>query len=256
MNSRAKLDDTRAKVLQFNTNQEIELRKIMHEVESFAPEILWMKWFQIYDGISEVKRAWWIRPEVGIPSIYAETVLEHCMNVKNAADALIIGSPDLIENKQDFPTMWKVHDMPEGHGILPDITPHCKYTKEQQAILEKYALLYIEHTLWEKWKRETQLLREYIEQETPDSINMFYLDKIDAWIKWLDYEKLWFKKQVSAFHPYTIDKISKSEYFTKIYEILLEREFSNLPAHFLYFMLLEMSGNYDEWRYRIKSIKN
>ncbi|MDD2871035.1 MAG: HD domain-containing protein [Candidatus Gracilibacteria bacterium] len=246
----------RNRVLEFRTDQESELRILMHQIEDFAPEILGMKGYQIYDGVSEVKRAGWIRPQVGIPSIYAESVLEHCMNVKNGADALIIGTPNLVQVPQNFPIMGKVHDMPEGHGVLPDITPHCKYTNEQREILEKYAVLYIEYVLGQKGNIETQLLREYIEQKTPDSKTMFYLDKIDAGVKALDYEKLGFKKQVSIFHPYTIDKISESDYFTKIYSILLEREFKYLPSHFQYFMLLEMAGNYDEWRYRIKQLEN
>ena len=246
------MESNRQRVLQYKTEQESELRLVMHEVENFAPEILWMKGFQIYDWISEVKRAWWVLR--GIPNIYVESVLEHCMNVKNAADAVIIGTPELVEVHENFSIMWKVHDMPEWHGILPDITPHCKYTKEQQSTLEKYALLCIEHVIWEKWKKEIQLLREYIEQVTPDSKTMFYLDKIDAWVKAFDYEKLGYWKQVSEFHPYNLDKIKQSEYFTKVYEILLEREYKNLPAHFGYFMLLEMAWNYEEWRYRINSI--
>lgn len=243
----------RSRVLQLVSSPESELRLLMHEIENFAPEILWMKGFQIYDWISSVKRAWWIRKEVGIPDIFAESVLEHCMNVKNAAEAVIKWIPKLIIDHARFPIMWKVHDMPEWHGILPDITPHCNYTKEQMQILERYAVLYIEQVLWEKWKEIVSLLNEYIEQKTPDSKNLFYIDKIDAWIKALDYEKLWYKKQVWVFHPYTLDKISESKYFTKIYEIMLEREFPNIPTHFKYFMLLELAWDYDKWREKILS---
>jgi len=247
---------SRDRVLGFTTDQESELQLLMLEIETFAPEVLWMQGFQIYDWISEVKRAGWLRPEVWIPYIFAESVLEHSMNVKNAAEAVIKGTPEMIEVPENFPLMWKVHDMPEWHGILPDITPLCNYTKAQKDVLEKYAILYLEQVLWEKWKKETQLLREFVEQKTHDSKIMFYLDKIDTWVKWLDYEKLGYKKQISPFHQNALKYISESAYFTNIYNILLEREFKNMPAHFQYFMLLEMAGDYDKWRYAMSSIQN
>jgi len=124
------LNLNRAKVLEFHSSQENELRLVIDEVESFAPEVLWMQGYKIYDGISEVKRAWWIREQVWIPYHIAETVLEHCLNVKNAAQCVVLWTPQIIEVLEYFPIMWKVHDMPEWHGILPDITPHCPYTKE------------------------------------------------------------------------------------------------------------------------------
>jgi len=123
-------------------------------------------------------------------------------------------------------------------------------------VLEKYAILYIECVLKKAWELETKLLREYIEQKTNDSKKMFLLDKIDAGIRAIDYEKIWFKKQVADFHPYTKEKIAHDPYFTKIYEIMLEREFPHIPAHLQYFMLLEMAWDYNKWRERILNMNN
>jgi len=247
---------TTAEIIDFPIDSDIQLKELMSEIETFAPEILWKHWYNIYDGISEVKRAGWIRKQVGIPHIYAETVLEHSLNLKTAAEAVITWTPEIITDTSSFPTMWKVHDMPESFQVLPDITPHDTYTKHQKQILEKYAVLFIETVLWDQGQKEVSLLREYIDQETVDAKNMHILDKIDAWIKALDYEKLGFKKEVSLFHPYTQEKISHHKYFTKIYEIMLEREFSHLPAHFQYFMLLEFAWDYDRWRKEMNVLKN
>ena len=249
------VEAVRSRILEFKSDQEIELSLLISEIETFAPEILWMQGYEIYDWISEVKRAWWIREKVGIPLHLAESVLEHSMNVKNAADSVILWTPEIVIVPANFPIMWKVHDMPEWHRILPDITPHCPYNSAQKAVLEKYAVLYIEVVLKKAWELETKLLREYIEQKTPDSKIMHIIDKIDAWIKALDYEKIWFKKQVADFHPYTKEKIAHNPYFSRIYEIMLEREFKTIPSHLQYFMLLEMAWNYDKWRKRMTEVE-
>jgi len=247
-----KLSPLQSKILKFTANHESELRRLITEIEVFAPDILWMKWFEIFDDIVDVPRAWWIREEVWIPVHLAESVLQHSLNVKQAADSLILGTPEMVENHKRFPIMWLVHDMPEKKRILPDITPHDGFTQQQKDTLEKYAVLLIEQTLGSC--EQVDSLKEYIKQETKDAQLMHLLDKLDAGIKALDYERLWYSEEVAAFHPYTQEKISWNSYISDIYNIMLEREYMSISPHLQYFILLWMWGKYDDWRRKMNGI--
>ena len=233
-----------------------ELRKLMNEIETFAPEILGMKGFSMLDTLSEVKRAWWIREEVGIPLHLAESVLAHSENTRIAADCVIEWTPEKIEIHSTFPRMMKLHDLPEYHNILPDITPHDNYTNEQKQLLERYAVLEIERILWNSWIEDVALIQEYIDWKTPNAKNWFILDKLDAWVKAFAYENMWFAKWVAIFHPYTREKISHESYFLNIYDILLEREFLTIDPHLQYFTLLRNWGDYNNFKSKMTEIVN
>lgn len=248
--------ELRARVLDFPQSSDNELRRVMNEIENFAPEILGMKGFSMFDSLSEVKRAGWIREEVGIPLHLAESVMSHSDNTKTAAECLIEWSPEKVDKPTTLPRMMKLHDLPEYHRILPDITPHDDYTQEQKDLLERYAVLEMERILWEEWKEDIDLIREYIEWKTPNAKQGKKLDKLDAWVKALAYENMGYWERVVFFHPYTRDKISHDTHFLGIYDILLEREYRGIDPHLQYFTLLRNGWNYDDFRLRMKEVND
>lgn len=214
---------------------------------------LWNNWFQIFDELSKKPRAWWIRKEVWIPLILCESVLEHSLNVERACKALIIWDFQKIDNKISFSDMWKYHDILEYD--MPDITPHCWISNEEKLKMELNVLSNVKNILWNEWNKTIDLIQEYLNQKTNDSKLLTLLDKTDAWIKALEYEKLWFKNRVKHFHPYVLEKLNENEKLKTIYQILLEREFSSLNFHFQYFTLLELSWDYDKFRNKMINIK-
>ncbi|USN59098.1 MAG: hypothetical protein H6767_03285 [Candidatus Peribacteria bacterium] len=56
---------------------------------------------------------------------------------------------------------------------------------------------------------------------------------------------------VDDFHPRILEQLDASPDLKSIYQIMLEREFSHWPSHFQYFLLLELSGDYNEWQRKI-----
>ena len=213
---------------------------------------LWHKWFQIFDELQKKPRAWWIRKEVWVPLNLCESVLEHSLNVERACNSLIIWNSHTIYNKETFPDMWKYHDILEYD--MPDITPHCWISNEEKLKMELEVLSNVEIILWDEWKNTVDLIKEYLNQESDDSKLLTLLDKTDAWVKALEYEKLWFTKWVSQFHPYVLDKLSDDKKLKDIYSILLEREFSSLNYHFQYFTLLELWWDYEKFRNKMKNL--
>lgn len=207
---------------------------------------LWHQWFQIFDELQKKPRAWWVREEVWIPLILCESVTEHYLNVERACKSIIIWDFQIIEDKWRFPDMWKYHDTLE-YDML-DITPHCWISNEDKLKMELAVLSKVKIILWDEWSYIYSLIKEYVNQETHDSKLLTLLDKIDAWVKALEYEKLWFKNQVAQFHPYVLDKLNWNNELDNIYRILLEREFWNINYHFQYFTLLQLAWNYEKYR--------
>lgn len=148
--------------------------------------------------------------------------------------------------------MWKYHDILEYN--MPDITPHCWVSNEEKLKMEFKVLLNIENILGTEWNEILNWVKEYLNQKSNDSKLLTLLDKTDAWVKALEYEKLWFKKWVAHFHPYVLEKLNDNNKLKDIYQILLEREFNNLNSHFQYFTLLQLGWDYESFRYKMKQL--
>lgn len=204
------------------------------------------QWFQIFDKLQKKPRAWWIREDVWIPLIHCESVLEHSFNVERWAEATVTWGFLKIDNKITFPIKWKVHDILECDML--DVTPHCWISDIEKLEMELEVLYKLRILLWKEWKSTLDLVEEYVYQKTDDSKLLTLLDKMDAWVKALEYEKIWFKKWVAQFHPYVLDKLSENKKLKDIYNILLEREFTSLNYHFQYFTLLQLWWDYDVFR--------
>lgn len=247
-------------VLEIPNPSENELRLLMNEIRSFAPDIIesrvWLgyEWFGIWDSLSDKKRAGWVRKWVDIPYHLAESISTHSLNTQTSAISVIEWTPDRVEKVEDFPRMMKLHDLPEYHWILPDITPHDNYTKEQKIILELYAKLEIERVFWDTWSSDVKLISRYIDQDKPDAIEWRKLDISDSGVKALSYEQLWFKDNVAHFHPWVLKALKDDSYYTKLYEILLEREYPTIDHHHQFNTLLMLGWDYDEYRNRMNDI--
>lgn len=252
----------RNRVLKLPNPSENELRRLMNEIRSFAPDIIenrvWLgyEWFGIWDSLSDKKRAGWVREWVDIPHHLAESISTHSLNTQTAAMSVIQWTPDRVQNSETFPRMMKLHDLPEYHWILPDITPHDNYTKDQKLILELYAKLEIERIFWDIWSKDVALISRYIDQSDSDAIEWRKLDISDSWVKALSYEQIWFKDNIAHFHPWVQKALSDDSYYSKLYEILLEREYSNIDHHHQFNTLLQLAWDYDEYRYRMNWIIN
>lgn len=250
----------RDRVLRLPDPSENELRRLMNEIRAFAPEIiqnrvgLWYEWFWIWDSLSDKKRAGWVREWVDIPRHLAESISTHSIHTQTAAESLIAWTPKRVQDHANFPRMMKLHDLPEYHGILPDITPHDDYTKDQKIILELYAKLEIERILWNPWREDTLLISDYIDQETPDSKEWRKQDIADSWVQALKYEQLWFRDNVAHFHPWVSNALKNDSYYTRLYEILLEREYPNIDHHHQFNTLLQVAWDYNEYRDRMNDI--
>lgn len=207
-----------------------KIEELIEETESILPDVLWKKWFEIFDSLSDIPRAWWVRPQVWVPVHIAESVMEHSLNMKRACTCVVKWTPEKVENHERFPKLWKRHDILEYHKVLLDITPHCWYTDEQKALLERYVFLLLCKILKEDWVEVLSIIKEYMEQTSPNSKLCHLLDKLDAWIKAFEYEKLWYN--VAEFFPYALEKVKWDKYLTIVYEVLLEREFTELDYQF------------------------
>lgn len=215
-------------------------------------DYLWYAWFKIYNELEQKPRAWWMREDVWIPLILCESVFEHCSNVKRWCIVTVEWRPEIIKIPARFIDAWKYHDILEYD--MPDITPHCWISDEEKKEMEYKVLERLRVILWPEWEYIIWLLEEYIEGKTPDSKLLNLLDKIDAWVKAFEYEKLWFRKQVAKFHPYILERLNQNPYLDNIYRILLEREFYNVNYHFQYFLLLSLAWDYDEFRNRMSEL--
>ena len=101
-------------------------------------------------------------------------------------------------------------------------------------------MLEIETAFGDKWSEFLALWMEYEEQQTLESQIIMQLDKLDAAIQALEYEKMGY--DVTEFYPYTLSKI-QDPVLIKILKLLLENPYPHINAYTQYFFLLEHSGD-------------
>jgi 5'-deoxynucleotidase YfbR-like HD superfamily hydrolase len=80
---------------------------------------------------------------------------------------------------------------------------------------------------------------EFEARETIEAKTLFQLDKLDAAIQALEYEKIG-HSSVTDFYPDTLQKIF-DPILKKIFEILLCREFTHVSFYEQYFLLLQLN---------------
>lgn len=171
----------------------------------------------------------------GIPKEIAETVWQHSKKVAKAAE--IYGAHFSSLNHTRLKKIGKNHDMPERKE--EDYTP-WQISKEEKHTREKAVMLEIKKYGWQKWSEAFDLWMEYEHQQTPESILIMQLDKLDAAIQALEYEKMWYN--VSEFFDYTLWKLQDPT-LIKILNILLEKKYPHINAYDQYFFLLKNNWN-------------
>jgi len=82
---------------------------------------------------------------------------------------------------------------------------------------------------------------EFEARETLEAKTLFQLDKLDAAVQALEYEKKG-HSSVTDFYPDTLQKLSDPT-LKKIFEILLRKEFHHVSFYKQYFLLLELNGD-------------
>ena len=187
----------------------------------------------------------------GVPKEQCETIWSHGIRTCNACIAVIDGTPERVENKLTFPIKWLTHDWVEWDE--KDFTPHCGICHEEKKRLEKESLQRLRERLWWDFSRILDITEEYLDWSWRDDKELFYVDKTRAWGWWLNYEALWFT-WMDNFHPYTLERLASSKYHTRIYKILLEREFISIDFFTQYFTLLRLAGDYEKFRKQFTQI--
>ncbi len=91
---------------------------------------------------------------------------------------------------------------------------------------------------------------EYEEGETQEAKIVKQLDKLDAAIQAIEYEKLWYNTE--EFYPYAFSQLT-DPILINILTILLKKEYPNINTYKQYFLLLECRG--DEWAFK-KRVNN
>jgi 5'-deoxynucleotidase YfbR-like HD superfamily hydrolase len=102
------------------------------------------------------------------------------------------------------------------------------------------------------WEEILLLREEFEEGKTPEAKLLKQLDKLDAAIRALEYERQWYtNNRMDEFYP---DVMSKLEYpdLKKIFEILLKKKYNHINYIDQYYFLLKY--NWDE-KYFDEAIK-
>lgn len=181
---------------------------------------------------------WLQKPRAGrvdekrwIPEEIAETVRQHSKKVAKAAAIYGRHFPHLDQTR--LRKMGKGHDLPERKE--EDYTPG-QISKQEKHKREKAVMVEIESAFGNKWSEALALWMEYEEQQTVESQLIMQLDKLDAAIQAIEYEKMGYN--VTEFYPYTLWKLH-DPVLIKILKILLEKKYPHINIYTQYFFLLE-----------------
>lgn len=206
-------------------------------------------------------RTGWTHDYKRIPKKYWETIWAHMVKVSIAAykipDWLLkwhirrneVPPPELIKIYFDttarirMARKWFFHDFQEW-GDNPDITPWQK-TREEQDRIEYEAMLEFARLFWDDFPLE---MYESMREKNLENEMGFNLDKMDAAVMALNYERELPDCDVSEFFPYTFGKLTLPM-MREIFETLIHFKY-DYPNDFLvqYDSLLFHGGNVDAWR--------
>jgi len=204
---------------------------------------------EVKQALVDTYREWYKKR--WIPLDVCENDWEHCKRATQACISHLIWSPERISDRKWFPLMWFWHDWVEWD--IPDYTPSCNISSEDKKRLEWESLGRLRRKLWSKYSPVLDKAQEYLDWLTGDSEEMFYIDKSLAWIWGLEYERQWFE-WMEDFHPYALDKLSWDDFHTRVYQILLEREFQSIDFFTQYFLLLRLSWDRNSFRREMQCI--
>ena len=199
---------------------------------------------EIKHGLDKIRSWWknrWIAEEI------AETIWQHTRKVAKAAAIYGKNFPDIDLNK--LVKMAKYHDIAEYKE--KDYVP-WEISEEEKHKREKKIMLELKDELWNKWDEVFDLWMEFEKCETKEAQINKQLDKLDAAIQAMEYEKLWYKI-VTNFYDYALSKLT-DPVLIKILTILLKKEYPNIDTYKQYFLLLECNGDEDIFKEKIETL--
>jgi len=180
-------------------------------------------------------RSWWIDESRWIPKEIAETVRQHSKKVEKAA--VIYGKHFPHLDQEIMRKMAKYHDLAEYKE--EDYKP-WEISKEEKHQREKVVMLEIQSALWWQWDEIFDIWMEHEESISETALLITQLDKLDAAIQALEYEKMWYN--VTEFYDYTLKKLL-DPILIRILKILLDKPYPHIDSYKQYFFLLQHSGN-------------
>lgn len=204
---------------------------------------------QVRSWLVDTYRQWYL--DRWIPAEECENDWQHTKRATQACVSHLIWSPDRIQDRKGFPMMGFWHELVEWEPDMKDYTPHCNITSTKKHRLESEVLQRLRLWLPKRYSLLLDKTWEYLDQKKPDAKEFFYIDKSLAWVGGLEYERQWFEG-MDDFHPYALDRLSTDTYHTRMYEILLEKEFSAVNFFTQYNILLRLTWDYEAFRREMK----
>ena len=178
-------------------------------------------------------RTWW--KQRNIPHEIAETVLQHSKKVAKAAEIYGKHFPNITMEK--LIKMGKWHDVAEY--MEKDYVP-WEISEDEKHRREKTVIIELQEYFWAKCDL-LNIRMEFEEQKTQEAIIIKHLDKLDAAIQAMEYEKLW-HHNVTTFYTWTLWKLN-DPILIHILHILLKKAYSHINSYDQYFALLECNGD-------------
>lgn len=196
-------------------------------------------WREVVGWLDKVRTGWKNR---NVAKDIAETVWEHSKKVAKAAWIYGVHFSDIDLDK--LIKIWKIHDLAEYKE--KDYTPG-EISKDEKYKREKAVIISLKDKMWlEEWTALWDLWDEYEKQETKEAQIIKWLDKMDAAVQAIEYEKKWYKNMID-FYDDTLGKL-KDPTLIKILNILLKNKFViDVDIYEQYFFLLKV--NWDEEKY-------
>lgn len=200
-------------------------------------------------------RTWWkIR---GISEEIAETVLQHVNKIVKAAHFYGIQHPEL--DLQKMLDMARYHDtaeykekdyIPQQYGW--EISPEEKHGREKAVMME------LRDFFWEKGQKMFDIWMEFETgktsegKESPEAKIVKQLDKLDAAVQAMEYEKLWYTNVVE-FYPHAMENLTDPT-LKNILTILLKKEYPHINTYDQYFALLKCNGDEAIFKQKMENI--
>jgi putative hydrolases of HD superfamily len=171
-------------------------------------------------------RAGWLR--LGVPEALCETVRDHTLKLACAA-RIYPGTPTA---KQLRYRLSIVHDFCECDG--KDYTPYDNISPEDKHLAEWDSLCFTTKDMGDAGKRIRNDWKLYSEKQVQGAVLVSQLDKFDAAVQALEYEKRGY--DVSAFFPYTEQRLTDPLLRSIFNELMRRRTGEN--AYRQYFRML------------------
>jgi putative hydrolases of HD superfamily len=182
----------------------------------------------ILDLLRTKARQGWLNH--GVPRDRCETVRQHSVKVAAATRFYTTGRREY--NAAHAVTMAYVHDMAES--LIPDFTPFDPITKEEKYDLEEKAVMQLTATLGTRGVVLRCFWLEYAEGLSRESQLVHQLDKFDAAVQALEYEKQGYT--VQDFYPYTRERLHNA-HLLSVFDTLQSTRPQN--SYRTYFTLLQ-----------------